>query len=125
MILPGSPRSMPKTSCSTGPRFEGFRPEIASIARTPSRREGKVYLDALQNGYGKLLVAPFSVRPRPGATVSTPLRWSEVNGKLDPRRFTIETVPKRLARLKSDPFEGLLELEPDLTSALARLGELL
>ena len=54
------------------------------MARSPRARRGKIYIDALQNGYGKLLVAPYSVRPLPGATVSMPLNWREVNGKLDP-----------------------------------------
>ncbi len=98
-------------------------PDIASIARSPSRREGKVYLDAIQNGYGKLLVAPFSARPRAGAPVSTPLHWREVNGKLDPARYTVRSVPERLKRLRKDPWKGLLEMRPDLPAALARLAE--
>ncbi|MEZ5332469.1 MAG: hypothetical protein R2991_10555 [Thermoanaerobaculia bacterium] len=98
-------------------------PEISSIARGPAHRKGRVYVDFLQNGYGKLLVAPFSVRPRPGAPVSTPLRWSEVTAKLDPARFTIESVPRRLARLKSDPLLPVLAERPDLPAALERLAE--
>ena len=57
----------------------GELPEIATIARQVSRRDGRVYVDYLQNGSGKLLVAPFSVRPLPGAPVSMPLAWREVN----------------------------------------------
>ncbi|MCP4204745.1 MAG: DNA ligase D [bacterium] len=98
-------------------------PEETSIARLPSQRKSKVYLDFLQNGYGKLIVAPYSVRPRPGAPVSTPLRWSEVNARLDPSRFTIKTVPARLRRMKSDPWAEVLETVPDLPSVLARLAE--
>ncbi len=98
-------------------------PEVASVARSPSRREGRVYIDAIQNGHGKLLVSPFSVRPRPGAPVSTPLRWREVTGKLDPEKFTLRTVPARLARQRSDPWAGLLEKRPDLPLALAKLAE--
>jgi bifunctional non-homologous end joining protein LigD len=100
-------------------------PDDASVARTPGRRLGKVYVDAIQNGYGKLLVAPFSVRPRRGAPVSTPLRWREVNGKLDPSKFTVATVPARLKRQRSDPWKGFLEARPDLPEALALLAELL
>ncbi|MFQ5528240.1 MAG: DNA ligase D [Thermoanaerobaculia bacterium] len=98
-------------------------PEETSIARLPSARKGKVYLDFLQNGYGKLIVAPYSVRPKPGAPVSTPLRWAEVNAKLDPRKLTIKTVPARLRRMKSDPWAKVLETVPDLPSALAQLAE--
>ena len=97
--------------------------EIATIARALDARDGKVYIDFLQNGHGKLLVAPFSARPVPGAQVSTPLRWNEATSRLDPSRFTIETVPGRLKRMKTDPLAAILEETPDLPLALERLGE--
>ena len=85
-------------------------------------REGKVYVDFLQNAHGQLLVAPFSVRPVPEAAVSTPLRWSEVTKTLDIRKHTIRTVPARMKRLKGgDPFLGVLADRPDLIGALERL----
>jgi bifunctional non-homologous end joining protein LigD len=96
-------------------------PDRATIARTVSKREGRVYVDYLQNGWGKLLAAPFSARPVPGARVSTPLRWHEVTPALDIRRFTIKSVPRRMAQLKEDPLRGVLEGEPDIVSALGRL----
>jgi bifunctional non-homologous end joining protein LigD len=96
--------------------------EIATIARSLDARDGKVYIDFLQNGHGKLLVAPFSARPVPGAQVSTPLRWSEATARLDPSRFTIETVPARMKKLKEDPIAGVLEDKPDLAGALEKLG---
>ena len=99
-------------------------PDIATVNRSMRARKDKIYIDYVQNGHGRLLVAPFSVRPLPGATVSTPLRWSEVNRKLDIKRFTIRTVPKRLARAKRDPVRPVLNTVPDLLGALARLGEL-
>src|SRR4030095_7620410 len=95
--------------------------EIATIARAIDARDGKVYVDFLQNGHGKLLVAPFSARPVPGAMVSTPLRWSEVTSRLDPSRFTIETVPARMKKLKVDPLASVLDDVPDLPRALGRL----
>ncbi|MGD8727902.1 MAG: DNA ligase D, partial [Gemmatimonadales bacterium] len=95
--------------------------EIATIARVPSRREGKVYVDYLQNGHGKLLVAPYGVRPITGAPVSMPLRWREVTSKLDIRRFTIKNAPQRMRRLKEDPLLAVLSAKPDLTAALQRL----
>ena len=98
-------------------------PEIATITRTIRDREGRVYVDFLQNRRGQLLVAPFSVRPVPEAAVSTPLRWSEVTARLDVRKHTIKTVPARMKRLKSgDPFLGVLEDRPDLIGALGRLA---
>ena len=98
-------------------------PEIATITRTIRDREGKVYVDFLQNRRGQLLVAPFSVRPVPEAAVSTPLRWSEVTQRLDIRKHTIRTVPARMRRLKGgDPFLGVLKDRPDLLGALGRLA---
>ncbi len=96
-------------------------PKIATIVRQVTQREGKVYVDYLQNGSGKLIVAPFSVRPLPGAPVSVPLAWREVNRKLDIRRHTITTVPERMRKLRSDPLAEVLELSPDLGAALERL----
>src|SRR3989441_5844488 len=98
-------------------------PEIATITRQVGKRGARVYLDYVQNGHGRLLVAPFSVRPLPGAPVSTPLLWREVGPKLDIRRFTIRSAPPRMTKLKEDPLHPVLELKPDLVSALARLQE--
>ncbi len=98
------------------------RPEIATLQRNPVRRGGKVYVDFVQNGHGRLLAAPFTVRPLPGATVSTPLAWREVNGRLSIGRHTIRSVPRRMARRKDDPLLGVLHSEPDLMGALERLS---
>jgi bifunctional non-homologous end joining protein LigD len=97
-------------------------PEIATLARQVSRREGKVYLDYLQNGAGRLIVAPFSARPLPAAPVSTPLQWSEVTPELDIRTFTIANVPARMRKLKRDPLQDVLDARPDIPAALERLG---
>ena len=98
-------------------------PEIATVTRTIRDREGRVYVDFLQNRRGQLLASPFSVRPVPEAAVSTPLRWSEVTGRLDIRKHTIKTVPARMKRLKGgDPFVGVLKDRPDLIGALERLA---
>jgi bifunctional non-homologous end joining protein LigD len=98
-------------------------PEISTITRQVSRRDGKVYLDYIQNGAGRLLVAPFSVRPLPGAPVSVPLRWNEVNDKLDIRSFTIENVAARMRKLRGDPLREVLTTTPDLSGAIERLGK--
>ena len=100
---------------------EAELPEIATTARAVGARGGRVYLDFLQNGHGKTIAAPYTVRPRPGAPVSVPLRWSEVNGRLDPARFTIRTAPARARKLGEDPLRPVLSQRPDLLPALERL----
>ena len=98
-------------------------PDIATITRAVGSREGKVYVDFLQNGHGQLLAAPFCVRAVPEAAVSTPLKWSEVTKRLDIRKHTIKTVPARMRRLTgADPFVGVLKDRPDLMAALGRLA---
>ena len=99
----------------------GRLPEIATIVRQVSQRDGRVYVDYLQNGSGKLIVAPFSARPLPGAPVSVPLTWREVTPALDIRAHTIRTVPERMRKLGRDPLAPVLERSPDLGGALERL----
>jgi bifunctional non-homologous end joining protein LigD len=96
-------------------------PDIATLHRSPDRRDGKVYIDFVQNGHGRLLAAPFTVRPLPGATVSAPLLWSEVNKRLRIANHTIASMPKRMNRLGDDPMRAVLDLQPDLLGALDRL----
>jgi bifunctional non-homologous end joining protein LigD len=78
-----------------------------TVERTPGKRRGRLYLDAYQNGYGKTIVAPYSPRALDGAPVSAPLAWSEVTPQLDPARFSIRTMPKRLEDV-GDLFEPAL-----------------
>ncbi|MBU6384167.1 MAG: non-homologous end-joining DNA ligase [Verrucomicrobia bacterium] len=89
-------------------------PAITSLERNPKKRNRKVYIDTLQNSKGQLVVAPYSVRGFAGAPVSTPLSWSEVKHGLDPKDFTIHTVPARLSK-KGDLFHGILGKGADLT----------
>ena len=99
--------------------------EVATITRHVTKRGDKVYLDDLQNRHGQLIVAPFSVRPLPGATVSMPLKWDEVNESLDPRTFTIRSAIERMERTGSDPVAPVLESKPDLVQVLERLSAVL
>jgi bifunctional non-homologous end joining protein LigD len=98
-------------------------PDIATVTRQVGKRGGRVYLDYVQNGHGRLLVAPFSVRPLPGAPVSMPLEWREVTPRLDIRKFTIKSAPARLQKLASDPLLPVLEAQPDLVHVLQRLDQ--
>jgi bifunctional non-homologous end joining protein LigD len=77
-------------------------PDIATVERSKLARGGRVYVDVMQNVRGRHVVPPYVIRPTPWASVSTPLEWSEVNARLNPKKFTIETVLKRLARSKRD-----------------------
>jgi len=97
-------------------------PEITTIVRKVSDRGGKVYLDYLQNRHGQTIAGPYSARPVPGATVSTPLEWHEVDAKLDPKKFTLRTILGRLAKKKKDPILEVLSAKPDLGRALERLA---
>ena len=98
-------------------------PDIATITRQVHKRDGRVYLDYVQNGHGRLLAAPYSVRPVPGALVSAPLAWSEVGPKLSLADYTIRTMPARMQALGADPLLPVLALAPDLVGALGRLRE--
>jgi bifunctional non-homologous end joining protein LigD len=83
------------------------------------KRRG-VLVDANQNGEGKTIASAYSVRPRVGAPVSTPLKWEEVSEELDPRDFTMEVVLARVER-DGDLFEGVLTTRQSLGDALRRL----
>jgi bifunctional non-homologous end joining protein LigD len=96
-------------------------PHAATVTRPLSARGGKVYVDFLQNGRGKLIAAPLSVRPRPHAPVSMPLRWSRVTARLDPTRFTIRTAVRELER-HGDPLRPLLEESLDVGSLVDALA---
>ena len=98
--------------------------DIATIVRHVTKRGDKVYLDYLQNRHGQLIVSPFCVRPLPGASVSMPLTWDEVNSSLDPKAFTIKTAVERMERLGRDPVVAVLNDKPDLAQILERLAGL-
>lgn len=96
--------------------------DIATIERVTRQRKNKVYVDFLQNRQGQTVVPCYVVRPKPGATVSTPLRWEELEDPFTPADFHIRNVPQRLARV-GDLFRPYLGMKQDLLPALERLGE--
>ncbi|MGB7786433.1 MAG: DNA ligase D [Salinimicrobium sp.] len=96
-------------------------PELTSMERNVKKRKGKIYLDFLQNRKGQTLAAPYCARPKPGATVSAPLEWSEVKPGLDMRDFTIKTMPDRI-RKKPDLFLPVLGKGIDIEKALDALS---
>jgi bifunctional non-homologous end joining protein LigD len=99
-------------------------PGSTSLIRQPAKRQKRVYLDYLQNGKGKTVAAPYSLRAYPGAPVSTPLRWTEVKRGFDPGRFTMRTLPKRLEAI-GDLWTPVLGEGIDLPASLERLATIL
>jgi bifunctional non-homologous end joining protein LigD len=95
-------------------------PKLATTAWSKAKRKG-VLIDANQNGMGKTIASVYSVRPHPGAPVSTPLAWNEVDTSLDPSAFTMGVVLDRVAR-HGDLFEGVLKTRQSLSRALKALA---
>jgi len=87
---------------------------------TKRKRRG-VLIDTNQNGEGKTIASVYSVRPKPGAPVSTPLRWDEVNASLDPSAFTMDVVLERV-REAGDLYAGVLTEKQSLAAALRALS---
>ncbi|HKS23305.1 MAG TPA: DNA ligase D [Thermoanaerobaculia bacterium] len=79
-----------------------------TVERAIAKRRGRLYLDCMQNGYGKTMVAPYSLRAIDGAPVSAPLKWEEITKKLDPLKFNLRTMPDRLAKV-GDLFARVFE----------------
>src|SRR5581483_6036946 len=96
-------------------------PDITSLERSPKKRQGKVYIDFLQNRKGQTLAAPYSVRPTPAASVSTPLKWSEVTQKLDPTEFTLANMRQRIDAV-GDLWQPVISEGIDLVAVLERMG---
>jgi bifunctional non-homologous end joining protein LigD len=94
------------------------RPDL--VSRERSRRRRGVLIDAAQNAAGRTLASVYSVRPRPGAPVSTPLSWEEVTVSLDPRAFTMGVVLERVAA-RGDLFAPVLRDKQSLAAALRAL----
>jgi bifunctional non-homologous end joining protein LigD len=95
-------------------------PAISTVARPLRARGGKVYIDFGQNGHGQTIVAPYSLRPLPGAPASCPLEWREVTPRLDPARFTLKTLPARFEKM-ADPLAPVLGAGVDMATALERI----
>jgi bifunctional non-homologous end joining protein LigD len=91
-------------------------PEMYTANMAKAKRRGKIFVDYLRNQEGATAVASYSTRARAGAPVATPVRWEELTAKLAPDKHTVENLPGRLARLKSDPWEGFFTLRQSISS---------
>ena len=105
---------------TVGRTIVGAAPDLATMEWDIPKRAGKVFIDHNQNVGGKTIASVYSVRPRPGAPVSTPLVWAEV-GQVQPDDFTIATVWERLQRF-GDLFAPVLKGGQTLDAAEAALG---
>jgi bifunctional non-homologous end joining protein LigD len=94
-------------ACSIGAAIVSKVPEF-TMERSLTQRRGRLYLDCMQNAYGKTVVAPYSLRAIDGAPVSAPLKWEEVTKKLDPKKYNLRTMPDRLAKV-GDLFARVFE----------------
>lgn len=124
-----TPLARPRRHAPTWPEAKAFAQEVCRqmaqddpdryvLNMAKSKRAGRIFLDYLRNDRMSTAVAPFSARAREGATVSMPVRWSQVRAGLDPTRFTIRTVPALAA--KGDAWSGYADAEralPDVKPA--------
>jgi bifunctional non-homologous end joining protein LigD len=95
-------------------------PDRYVVNMSKARRRGRIFLDYLRNDRMATAVAPLSPRVRPGAPVSMPLDWEQVKNGLDPRRYTIRTVPKLLQ--ETDAWAAYFESATTLKHAIKKLG---
>jgi bifunctional non-homologous end joining protein LigD len=127
-----TPLALAKKSALTWPDAKSFAREVClQLAReNPDRyvlnmakrlRGGRIFLDYLRNDRMATAVAPLSPRARPGATVSMPLMWAQVKPDLDPKRFTVRSVPALLRKTKA--WADYCDGERALGDAIKRLGK--
>ena len=92
-------------------------PRTTSIERNPKKRQKKVYIDFLQNNRGQTIVAPYSLRAKSSAPISTPLDWKEVKSGIDPRDYNLKNILKRIEK-RGDLFKPALGKGIDLLKVL-------
>jgi bifunctional non-homologous end joining protein LigD len=102
--------------------FATAAPDRFTINPLKRERKNRMFLDYLRNDRGSTAVAPYVVRARPGATISLPLDWNDVNARLDPSRYTLASVPKLLAKRKNDPWAGMIKHRQTIAAAQRALG---
>ena len=103
-LVPGQPQEdVTAYAVRIGEELARREPEHVTMEWRKNARGGRVYADSFRNAYLQTIATPYSVRRRPHAPVSTPLAWDEVTPKLDPAKFTIRTLAKRVA--KADPWK--------------------
>ncbi|MFZ6010946.1 MAG: non-homologous end-joining DNA ligase [Bacteroidota bacterium] len=94
---------------------------LATTERALNKRKGRIYLDYMQNSRGQTLAAVYSLRPKVGGTVSTPLLWKEVKAGLHPSQFTLRNVLRRVDKI-GDLFQPVLKEKTNIHRCLKKLG---
>jgi bifunctional non-homologous end joining protein LigD len=89
---------------------------IATMSK--AKRRGKIFVDYLRNQRGATAIASYSTRRRSGAPVATPIAWDELNAKTRPDMFNIKNLPKRLDRLKKDPWADFFKVRRSITEKI-------
>jgi bifunctional non-homologous end joining protein LigD len=97
--------------------MEHADPHAYTTVMTKARRRGKIFLDYLRNGRNATFISPYSPRARDGAPIATPITWEELAHGVDPAAFTLATIPRRLASLDQDPWDGIDDVAPAITAA--------
>jgi bifunctional non-homologous end joining protein LigD len=110
-------KAFAQTVCQT---MANEQPDRYLLNMSKAKRTGKIFLDYLRNDRMSTAVAVLSPRAREGATVSMPLTWAQVKGDLDPKRFTLRTVPSLLARTKA--WQGYDDAASSIKSAMKKLA---
>jgi bifunctional non-homologous end joining protein LigD len=96
-------------------------PARYTLNMSKARRKGRIFIDYLRNARGATAVEAYSTRARPGAPVSTPVRWDEIGPRLKPDQWTVANFGRRLAALGGDdPWEGYLEIRQALTGKIMK-----
>ena len=102
----------------------GRNPDSLTTEARKEKRRGRLFLDVGRNAYAQHAVAPYSLRPRPGAPVATPLEWDELHGNLDPSSFTMKQALHRVSR-GIDPWSGLTRRSRSLKEPRRRLDRIM
>jgi bifunctional non-homologous end joining protein LigD len=97
-------------------------PQITSLERSPDKRHNKIYLDCYQNRKGQTVAAPYCIRPKPGAPVSTPLHWEELGQSIHPKDFNMKNIFSRL-RVTGDLWKKIFEKNIDMEECIKRLAD--
>ena len=97
-------------------------PDIITVEKIPEKRGPKIYLDYLRNVRGQTVIAPYVARPRPGAPVSMPILWDELDSSLDPGTFNVLSAAERINRT-GDLFRQVLDKPQGLQKAIADLEQ--